>query len=133
MLESLAVIVAVVRDQERALEFYTKSLGLEKKTDFTPAGGQRWVTVGIKDQNLEISLVPAGSSPNPNLPQSKWEPGKNPAWTFRSSDIRKDFEELKARDVKFIEREPTAYPWGLVATFTDPDGNVFTLLQQGAK
>ena len=36
----------MVEDQQKALEFYTKVLGFEKKTDI-PAGGARWLTVAL--------------------------------------------------------------------------------------
>jgi hypothetical protein len=31
--------------------------------------------------------------------------------------------------VKFNEPKPAEYPFGIVASFSDPDGNRFTLLQ----
>jgi predicted enzyme related to lactoylglutathione lyase len=37
-------------------------------------------------------------------------------------DIRKAFEELKAKGVQF-ETEVLEYPWGWVAVFLDLDGN----------
>jgi predicted enzyme related to lactoylglutathione lyase len=47
--------------------------------------------------------------------------------------VPQDFEELKSRGVKFNETQPAEYPWGLLATFSDPDGNNFLLLQPPAK
>src|SRR5881628_3630598 len=38
----------VVKNQAQALEYYTKKVGFEKKTDFTPPGSYRWVTVGLR-------------------------------------------------------------------------------------
>jgi predicted enzyme related to lactoylglutathione lyase len=129
MIEKLATVVIVVKDQTRALDFYTNVLGFEKRTDITPPGSQRWVTVAPKGQDIEMSLFQVGSYSDPKTPQNKWRPGSSPTWTLKTSDCHKDFEELKSRGVKFNEREPGQYPWGLVATFTDPDGNNFSLLQ----
>ncbi|HZW58180.1 MAG TPA: VOC family protein [Nitrososphaerales archaeon] len=132
MIQKLAIVTIVVKDQAKALEFYTKEPGFEKRTDFTPQGNQRWVTVGPKGQDVEMSLFQVGSISDPKAPQNEWEPGRTPTWTFRTDDCRKDFEELKSRGVKFNETQPVEYPWGLVATFSDPDGNNFSPLQQPA-
>jgi|SRR5579872_594456 len=130
MIDKLLNVVLVVSDQEKAVDFYTRVLGFEKKTDFTPPGGQRWVTVAPKGQDIEISLFPAGSMSDPKAPQNLLQPGKGPQWALRSTDCRKDFQEMKSRGVKFNEEQPTEYPWGILATFKDPDGNPFSLLQQ---
>jgi len=79
-----------------------------------------------------MSLFQAGSY-NPKAPQNRWQPGSSPAWISRTNDCRKDFEELKSRGVKFNETQPAEYPWGPLATFSDPDGNNFSLLQPPAK
>jgi predicted enzyme related to lactoylglutathione lyase len=42
--------------------------------------------------------------------------------TIEVPDIRKAFEELKAKGVQF-ETEVLEYPWGWVAVFLDLDGN----------
>ena len=36
MIEKLPNIIVLVRDQEKALDFYTNVLGFEKRTDYTP-------------------------------------------------------------------------------------------------
>ena len=130
MIEKLLNVVVVVRDQDKALDFYTRALGLEKRADFTPPGGSRWVTVAPKGQDIEISLFQTGSVSDPKNPVSQLQPGKSPQWAFRTSDCRKDFEEMKSRGVKFNEEQPAQYPWGILATFRDPDGNPYSLLQQ---
>ena len=129
MLQKLQNVVIVVKDQEKALDFYTKALGLEKRTDLSPPGSPRWLTVGVKGQDIEISLFQAGSVSDPKAPQSQLQPGRNAQWTFQTSDCRKDFEEMKSHGVKFNEEQPAEYPWGVLATFKDPDGNQFALLQ----
>ena len=128
MIKRLMTVIVVVRDQAKALDFYTNVLGFEKRTDFTPQGNPRWVTVAPKGQDIEMSLFQAGSYNDPKSPQNRWQPGNNPSWTLLSDDVRKDSEELKSRGVKFVS-EPAEYPWGIGSTFIDPDGNVFSLYQ----
>lgn len=127
MIQKLANVVVVVKDQAKALDFYTQVLGFEKRTDFKPPGGVRWVTVAPKGQDIEISLFQAGSSPDPKMSQLK--AGSNPQWSLQTDDCRGDFKRLKARGVKFDQEEPADYPWGVLVTFSDPDGNPFSLLQ----
>lgn len=121
-------ITLVVKDQEKALNFYTKQIGFEKKTDFTPPGGNRWVTVGPASQELEIALFQAGSG-DPNGWSDSWSPGKNPPIVLRVEDCAKAFDELSSHGVVFHQERPVTYPWGISATFADPDGNLFSINQ----
>lgn len=121
----------VVKSQSEALEFYTKAVGFEKKTDFTPPGGYRWVTVGPKGQDMELALFQAGTQ-DANHWSSEWKPGNNPPIVMRADDVRRMAAVLKSRGVRLIQ-EPQEYPWGVSATFADPDGNMFSINQLPSK
>jgi predicted enzyme related to lactoylglutathione lyase len=121
----------VVENQAEALAFYTSKVGFEKKTDFTPPGGYRWVTVGPKGQDLELALFQVGT-PDPNHWSSDWHPGRGPPIILRVDDCRRAFADLKARGVEF-RQELKEYPWGVSATFSDPDGNLFSINQLPSK
>jgi predicted enzyme related to lactoylglutathione lyase len=128
LLEKLNIITVVVKDQEAAVNFYTKVLGLEKRTDVpAPQGGVRWVTVAPKGQDIEMMLWPAGYMP-PGMPPSHQQAGSGTSWNFQVKDCRKAHAELKARGVKFVS-EPAENPWSIVAAFNDPDGNPFRITQ----
>lgn len=120
-------ISLVVNDQAEALEFYTTKVGFEKKMDFTPPGSYRWVTVGPIGQDLEMALWQVGSGAA-NDWSKNWKPGSVPPPVLRVDDCRRTFEEMKSRGVKFTA-EPKEYPWGISATFSDPDGNLFAINQ----
>jgi catechol 2,3-dioxygenase-like lactoylglutathione lyase family enzyme len=124
----VAVITLVVENQEAALKFYTEKVGFEKKTDYTPPGNNRWVTVAPKGQDLEFALFQAGSN-DPNGWSNNWHPGNNPPIVLRVGDCKKVFAELKARGVEFKQAQPEEYAWGISATFADPDGNLFSINQ----
>jgi predicted enzyme related to lactoylglutathione lyase len=126
-IEKLNLVTVVVKSQEAALEFYTKTLGQEKRTDLTPPGAPRWVTVAPKGQDIEISLWEAGSRTE-GAPPSHLHPGNGTSWNFQVADCRKAYAVLKARGVKF-RSEPVEYPWAIAAAFTDPDGNSFGITQ----
>lgn len=127
MVGRVAQVTLVVTNQDKALEFYTQKVGFEKKTDFTPPGGHRWVTVGPRGQDLELALWEMGSAAN--LAWSKdWAPGKSPPIVLRVLDCKKAHAELSSRGVNFPAL-PKEYFWGISATFRDPDGNLFSLNQ----
>lgn len=117
-----------MKSQEDALEFYTKKVGLEKKTDYTAPGGYRYVTVGPRGQDLELALGQVGS-PDPNGWSKKWKPGSGLPIVMRVDDCRKVFAEMKARGVEFKQAQPDENPWGISAAFADPDGNLFSINQ----
>jgi len=123
----LTHVTIVVKDQNAALEFYTKKLGFEKKADYQNPGQPRWLTVGPKGQEIEMVLWQAGASSDPRLPASHEMPGIGTRWVLEVDDIRKSLAELKAKGVKFKEEQPIQEGWGFAADMLDPDGNPFTL------
>lgn len=130
----VAQVTLVVSDQAKSLAFFTEQVGFEKKTDFAPPGGPRWVTVGPKGQDLELALWQVGSAVNPTQKEwsKHWAPARAPPIVLRVADCRKFHAELSGRGVEFPQ-PPTEYPWGLNATFRDPDGNLFSVSQPPAE
>jgi predicted enzyme related to lactoylglutathione lyase len=120
-------VALVVRNKDEAVEFYTKKVGFEKKADYNPPAGERWVTVGPKGQDLELTLWQVGSLDAYSSAKNS-KPGVNPQIVMRVDDCRKTFEELKSRGVQF-KQEPTENPYAVSAIFLDPDGNLFQINQ----
>lgn len=129
-IEKLTLVTVVVKNQEAALDFYTKTLGLEKRADVAPPGAPRWVTVAPKGQDIEISLWQAGSMTE-GVPPSHNQAGNGTSWNFQVRDCRQAYADLKARGVEF-RSEPVEYPWSIAAAFTDPDGNSFGITEPKA-
>jgi catechol 2,3-dioxygenase-like lactoylglutathione lyase family enzyme len=123
----LTHVTIVVKDQNAALEFYTKKMGFEKKADYQNPGQSRWLTVAPKGQAIEMVLYQAGSMLNPKLPTSHELPGIGTRWVLEVDDVRKTFAELKAKGVKFLDPQPIEEGWGFSADLVDPDGNHFTI------
>jgi predicted enzyme related to lactoylglutathione lyase len=126
----ISQITLVVTNQSKSLAFYTDQVGFEKKTDFSPPGGYRWVTVGPPGQDLELALYEVGSAVDPEQREwsKRWAPATAPPIVLRVSDCRETFREMSSRGVKFPQ-PPKDYPWGTAATFADPDGNLFSISQ----
>jgi len=120
----------VVSDQERALEFFTGTLGFEKRADYKQPGRPRWLTVAPKGQELEFILVEGKSKVDLGLGPEAGTGGYQIAFT--TTACRKDFETLRAKGVDFkvgTYTTPVQQAWGISASFKDPDGNQFVLIQ----
>jgi len=59
---SMRTVGVPVRDQDRALDFYTGVLGLAKTMDVELGGGRRWIEVTPTGGGTTIALV--GASPS---------------------------------------------------------------------
>lgn len=118
-----------VSDQDRALEYYTKKVGFEKRADQKGPTGARWLTVAPKGSDVEFALVLAK--------QEARVPGAEEPRTLQvalsTTDCRGDYDAMKARGVRFdipgLET-PQRAVWGTSAYFRDPDGNAFAMVQQ---
>lgn len=114
-----ASVAVVVSDAKRALDWYTKNLGLDAIDQM-----DHWVTVGRKGKPGVLHLC----QPMESDPRIQLEPGNSGILLLLPG---KDFEAgcaaLKARGVSFAE-EPTKASWGTYAVVRDPDGNEHTLM-----
>src|SRR5215210_1019881 len=54
----VGTVMVVVSDQDRAIEFYTETLGFEKRTDTRYGDGDRWVEVAPPGAVTTVALVP---------------------------------------------------------------------------
>jgi catechol 2,3-dioxygenase-like lactoylglutathione lyase family enzyme len=107
-------VAVVVSDRKKALDWYTKTLGLD-----VIANDGHWVTVGRKGRGGEIHLCQTTEyDPNGQL-----EPG-NSGIMFRlpGKDFAASCGALKSRGVAFSQ-EPKKESWGWYASIRDPDGN----------
>lgn len=125
-----------VHDQDVALDFYTRKLGMEVRQDVTlpELGGFRWLTVSPPSQpDVSIVLMAIPGPPvfdEATRDQIRDLMAKGAAGTvfLRTDDCRAAYKELVSRGVEFIE-EPEERPYGIDAAFRDPSGNHFRLTQ----
>jgi len=132
----IAVAHVWVHDQQEALDFYTKKLGMEVRADvsFPEMGEFRWLTVAPPGQDdVEIVLMPIPGPPvmdDETAEQVRTVMAKGFAGTvfLATDDCQKSYEELKARGVEFTEA-PEQRPYGIDSGFRDPSGNSIRLTQ----
>jgi len=121
-----------VSDQEKALRFYTESLGFVKKSDIA-AGQYRWLTVVSPDDRNgpELVLEPNENSAAKTYQKAIFEQGI-PATMFGVSDIRAEHERLKGLGVKFTMEPTEVMEHVTIAVLDDTCGNL-TQIQQTAQ
>lgn len=115
MIKTVWCVTFYVSDLKQAIKFYEKTLGLEKKYEYSSY-------VGFECGGVEIGLIP-------KLTEEQKAGPLSPSVGFLVDDVEKVYNELKDKGVKFI-KELHEEPWGgRQATFTDPDGNILEIVQ----
>ena len=111
-----------VSDQQRALDFFTGTLGCQVLMDEPmgpEAGAPRWIEVGLPGDDTRLVLfTPEGQEDRVGTPANL---------IFHCDDMQATHAELTARGVRFTA-EPAVAPWGSWwAMFCDADGNEYGL------
>lgn len=135
MIGKLTLVTIWVHNQDEALAFYTKKLGMEVREYVTIAemGNYRWLTVGPTSQP-DVSLIL--TVPGPPVIDGELAKrlsdfiaqGVIGSYHFATDDCQATFLELQERGVEFI-MEPTEMPYGIDAQFHDPSGNMLRFTQ----
>ena len=121
-----------VKDQNKALAFYTETLGFLKKHDFS-IGEFKWVTVVSPDDEngVELLLEPNDHPAAKEYQEAIYRDGI-PAATFGVQDVEKEHERLIALGV-VSTMGPTEMGDITVAVFDDTVGNLFQLIERKIK
>ena len=110
--EGITIVLHPVTDLEKAKAVYTALLGLPPQADSS-------YYVGYDAEGQHIGLVPGGGPQRMTAPVAYWH----------VSDIEAKLAEVTAAGATLKEPARDVSNGRLVATFTDPDGNVLGLLQ----
>jgi predicted enzyme related to lactoylglutathione lyase len=110
--QGIKTILHPVSDLEAAKPMYTALLGVEPQTD-SP------YYVGFDAAGQQIGLVPGGGPQGMTSPVAHWH----------VSDIEAKLAEVTAVGATVKDAPRDVGGGRLVATFTDPDGNVLGLIQ----
>jgi len=118
----------MVKDQDKALKFYTEILGFVKKTDL-PAGEFKWLTVVSPDEpnGAELLLEPMGFPPAGTYQKALFEAGI-PLTSFAVDDIQQEYQRLTKLGVVF-KTAPTNVGPATIAVFEDTCGNLIQMHQ----
>ena len=125
------VVSIPVQDQERALTFYTETLGFVKKYDVPLSENNRWLTVVAREEQegTEVLLEPSPENFEPAKTYQKalFDAGI-PYTQFDVADAQKEYERLVNFGVRF-SLKPTEMGTVKIAVFDDTCGNNIQLVE----
>ncbi len=117
----------MVKDQDKAKEFFCNKLGFIVWTDELYGQGMRWLVVSPQKINeCMISLVKA-DTPEKLAAVGKQVPG-NVLLVFETDNIEKSYKELVDKGISFHGKIQDV-PWGKEIVFEDLYGNLFDLIE----
>ncbi len=118
MLKQIKFVGVPVRDQDKALAFWTQKIGFQVATDQPMGDGQRWIELKVPGaQTCLVLFTPEGHEDRI---------GTFHSISFTVDDMDRTYAELTERGVEFAQ-PPKKEGWGTSAIFKDPDGNSFVL------
>jgi catechol 2,3-dioxygenase-like lactoylglutathione lyase family enzyme len=117
---SLELVTVPVADVDRAKAFYVNVLGFEERFDGPFGEGMRWVELAPADSQATIALVTWFE---------QMPPGSVTGLVLDTPDAHRAHAALTARGVEFTG-DVREDPWGTSASFVDPDGNGWVLMQE---
>lgn len=115
-----------VDDQQKALRFYTETLGFKLKHNI-PLGEHAWITVVPEEapDGTELVLEPDAHPAAPPFKKALVEDGI--PWTaFAVDDVKAEHERLTAKGVRFV-LPPTDMGTIIAAVFDDSCGNLIQI------
>lgn len=116
----LYAVRVFVRDWDRALAFYTETLGIETTFRSDEMG---WAQLATGEGQIAIDRA------DPDDEESQGLVGRFVRVSLAVPDLQETYKTLVERGVEFLHA-PAQQPWGGTIThFRDPDGNVLTLLE----
>jgi catechol 2,3-dioxygenase-like lactoylglutathione lyase family enzyme len=120
----LANVIIPVADQDRMLDFYTETLGLEKRAD-VPMGDEhegRWIEVAPNGADTPIALCPPGPKGESG--------GKDTGITLRTDDVDAYHAQLTQSGVDVDgEVSRMGEPVPPLFWFRDPEGNQLMVVE----
>ena len=119
----------MVDDQQKALRFYTETLGFQLKHNI-PLGEHAWISVVSEEapEGTELVLEPDEHPAARPFKRALVEDGI--PWTsFAVDDVEAEHERLLARGVRFVQ-PPTDLGTVITAVFDDTCGNLIQIQEE---
>jgi catechol 2,3-dioxygenase-like lactoylglutathione lyase family enzyme len=127
MTQHIGHVTVVVDDYDRAIAWYTETLGFNLVADTPLGGGKRWVLVTPPGAG-RTSLLLAQADGAAQAARIGDQAGGRVFLFLMTDDFRRDHAAFEARGVEFLEA-PREESYGTVAVFHDLYGNKWDLLQ----
>jgi catechol 2,3-dioxygenase-like lactoylglutathione lyase family enzyme len=119
-----------IDDYDKALDFYTETLGFVKKRDIPLGEGARWLTVVSPEEQdgTELLLEPNADYPAMKALKKALVKDGIPYTAFQVDDIQTEYARLRELGVEFA-MEPTDMGMTTVAVLDDTCGNLIQIYQ----
>ena len=119
----------LVDDQQKALRFYTETLGFHLKHNI-PLGRHAWITVVSEEapEGTELVLEPDEHPAARPFKEALVKDGI-PFTSFAVDDVEAEHERLTARGVRFVQ-PPTDLGTIITAVFDDTCGNLIQIQEE---
>jgi catechol 2,3-dioxygenase-like lactoylglutathione lyase family enzyme len=127
MQQELFLISLLVSDYDEAIAFYTGKLHFNLKEDTRLSTEKRWVVVTPPGSN-GCGLLLAKAANDEQRSRIGNQTGGRVFLFLRTDNFERDYKNLLDKDVTII-REPRLEPYGTVAVFADPYGNLWDLIE----
>jgi catechol 2,3-dioxygenase-like lactoylglutathione lyase family enzyme len=131
MKQSIVHVALVVRDYDKAIEFYCQKLHFNLVEDtYQPEQDKRWVVVAPPGAGGTQLLLARASTPEQEAFIGNQTGGR--VFLFLSTDdFWRDYSDMLSAGIRFV-REPKTAPYGTVAVFEDLYGNLWDLVEPRA-
>lgn len=122
----IGAFALLIDDYDRAIAYYTGTLGFELREDSPRENGKRWVLVAPPGAQTAILLAKAANE----IQQAciGKQTGGRVGYFLHTDDFERDHALFLKRGVHFCE-QPRHEAYGSVAVFEDLYGNRWDLLQ----
>jgi catechol 2,3-dioxygenase-like lactoylglutathione lyase family enzyme len=132
MSQGVGVVGLYVHDQDEALDFYVGKLGFAVHTD-VKNGDYRWLTVQHPEQpDFQLGLFapqpPTVDEASARSLRALVAKGAMPPLVLVVDDCQGAYDRMRAAGVEFTQ-EPVARYGSVDASFRDPSGNGWKLIQ----
>jgi catechol 2,3-dioxygenase-like lactoylglutathione lyase family enzyme len=122
MIKRIKFMGIPVRDQDRALDFYTGKLGFRVLTDQQFSDTQRWIELSIPGAETGVVLF------TPEGHEDRVGTFVNSSWEV--DNVETAYAELGRKGVEFTG-PPQKQPWGNFVIVKDSEGNQICLASHG--
>lgn len=126
--QSIGLVALVVPDYDEAIAFYVGVLGFSVAEDSpVPEQRKRWVVLAPPGDGGCRLLLGRAANPEQSTRVGNQTGGRVFLFLY-TDDFQRDYATYRARGVTFV-RPPMEAPYGTVAVFRDPWGNLWDLVQ----
>ncbi|MFN3212924.1 MAG: VOC family protein [Henriciella sp.] len=126
MTQTIASVTLIVPDYDAGIDFYVGKLGFELIEDTALSTTKRWVRVAPK--GAETALLLAKADDPAQDAAIGHQTGGRVGFFLHTDDFARDHAAMLATGVTFRET-PRREPYGTVAVFEDPFGNLWDLIE----